>query len=243
MGAEFSTTQWSQVLAARDGSDTQARKALADLCETYWYPLYVYVRRQGYDPGEAEDLTQAYFAALLEKEYLQNVDASKGRFRSFLLASLRHFLSHEWQKARTIKRGGSTTTVSLDREAAEARYALEPADEITLERIFERRWALTVLERTLDQLADQATKTGIGDRFETLKQFLTGSRPQMSYRQVASDLETTEEAVKGAVHRLRKAFGGLLRDEIAATVVHPEEIDDEVRHLLLVIRPWEPERA
>lgn len=243
MSSGFSTTQWSQVLTARDSCDTEADEALATLCETYWYPLYAYVRRQGHEAEDARDLTQAYFALLLEKDYLKGVEPSKGSFRAFLLTSLRHFLSHEWEKARALKRGGDTRTISLDIEAAEARFSFEPADPMTPEQVFERRWTLMVLERVLGRLRQWAVDSGNGDQFEHLERFLTGQQPRIPYRQVAAELGMTEGAVKAAVRRLRQRFGRLLREEIAETVADPEEIDDEVRHLLLVIKPWEPAGA
>jgi RNA polymerase sigma-70 factor (ECF subfamily) len=238
---EFSTTQWSQVLTARDATGTEADRALAELCECYWYPLYAYVRRQGHSADEARDLTQAYFASLLEKDYLKDVEPSKGSFRNFLLTSLRNFLSHEWEKARTLKRGGGTQTISLDYEAAETRYDLEPADTTTPEQVFERRWTLMVLERALERLREWAAANGSEEQLQHLEPVLTGERPQAPYRKVAEDLGMSEGAVKAAVHRLRQRFGALLREEIAATVSDPAEIDGEVRHLLLSIRPWEPQ--
>lgn len=240
MASGFSTTQWSQVIAARDGSDTLAREALSTLCETYWYPLYAYVRRQGISADDASDLTQAYFARLLEKDYLKDVEPSKGSFRSFLLTTLRHFLSNEWEKARALKRGGDTKTLSLDLEAAERLYGSEPVDPLTPEQVFERRWTLLVLERTLERLRQWAVESGNEAQLQHLEPYLTGERPLAPYREVAAELRMTEGAVKAAVRRLRQKFGGLLREEISQTVADPAEIDDEVRHLLLVIKPWEP---
>ena len=152
MGDKVATTQWSQVLAARDGSDTEARAALESLCQTYWQPLYAYIRHQGSSPDEASDLTQGFFAEFLEKEFLADVDPSKGRFRAFLLASLRHFLSHQRDHAGSLKRGGGTTTLSLDVDAGEARYSIQPSKTMTPEDVFELRWAMTVLDRAMDRL-------------------------------------------------------------------------------------------
>jgi DNA-directed RNA polymerase specialized sigma24 family protein len=232
----FATTQWNVVLTARDGSDTQARRALAALCESYWYPLYAYIRRRGHSADEAADFTQAFFADLLSRDFLGGIDQSKGRFRSFLLASLGHFLSRERDKATALKKGGGLRPVSLDTREAEDRYRLEPADRRTPEMVFERRWGLIVLERTMERLraefADQA------DRFERLRPSLTGAEPGQ-YQDIASELGMTETAVKAAVHRLRQRYGRLLRDEIAETVADPAEVDDEVRHLLAVVQPWQ----
>lgn len=243
MGSGFATTQWSQVLAAREGSDTQARQALASLCETYWYPLYAYVRRQGHDADEARDLTQGFFAQLLEKNYLEDVEPSAGRFRSFLLTSLRHFLSHQWEKARAQKRGGGSRTVSLDAADAEVRYGWEPADRLTPEQVFERRWALTLVERALARLRQESVATNTTQRFEVLKTHLTGEEPHTPYREVATELGLSEGAVKVAVHNLRRKFAQVLRAEIAETVADPAEIDEEMRYLLQAVRPLGSEQA
>jgi RNA polymerase sigma-70 factor (ECF subfamily) len=241
MSERFATTQWNVVLAARDGTDTEARRALESLCEAYWYPLYAYVRRRGHAADEARDLTQAFFADLLSRDFLAAVDRSKGRFRSFLLASLEHFLSHERDKERTLKKGGGVRFLPLDIDVAETRYRHEPADPLTPELVFERRWGLMVMERAMERLQVESS----GDqpeRFEHLKPYLTGSEPHTQYREIAASLGMTESAVKAAVHRLRQRYGRLLRAEIAETVADPAEVDDEVRHLLTVVRPWqEPE--
>jgi len=236
MSAKVATTQWSQVLAARDGTDTEARAALEMLCQTYWQPLYAYIRHQGSDPEEARDLTQAYFAELLEKDFLANVDRSKGRFRSFLLASLRNFLSHERDRERALKRGGGTPTLSLDVEAGEAGYALRPVEATTPVDVFERRWAMTVLDRALDRLREESTAAGDVSQFEQLKQYLTSSEPQATYREVAETTGLSEGAVATAVHRLRQRYGRCLRAEIVETVVDTAEVDDELRHMLAVVR-------
>jgi DNA-directed RNA polymerase specialized sigma24 family protein len=232
----FATTQWNVVLTARDGNDTQARHALETLCESYWFPLYAYVRRRGRSADESADLTQAFFADLLGRDFLDGIDRSKGRFRSFLLASLEHFLSHEREKAQTLKKGGGVRPVSLDAREAETRYQLEPQDTRTPEMVFERRWGLTVLERSMERLraefADQP------ERFERLRPSLTGAESGQ-YRDIASELGMSETAVKAAVHRLRQRYGRLLRDEIAETVADPAEVDDEVRYLLAVVQPWQ----
>jgi RNA polymerase sigma-70 factor (ECF subfamily) len=236
LSAQIATTQWSQVLAARDGSETEARRALEGLCRTYWQPLYSFVRHRGSDPDEARDLTQAYFTALLEKDFLAEVDPAKGRFRSFLLVSLRNFLSHESDRARALKRGGGTPTLSLDTEAAEAGYTLRPTESLSPEQVFERRWAMTVLDRALERLRLQSTAAGNSALFEHLKQYLTGEEPQAPYREAAEALAMSEGAVATAVHRLRKQYGLCLRSEIAETVSDATEVDDELRHLLAVVR-------
>jgi len=235
----WATTSWTQVLAARDAPSSEARQALEDLCQAYWYPLYAFVRHQGYDPDEARDLTQAYFAELLEKGYLADFDPELGRFRVFLKTSLKHFLSKEREKAQAWKRGGRTSVVSLDADV-ETRYQLEPVDRLTPETLYERRWALTLVERVLAKVREESRVAGREKEFDRLKGLLTGQQPRVPYRELAAELDTTEDAVKAAVHRLRQRFGKMLRDEIGATVASPEEVDDEVRHLLGVIAPWGP---
>jgi len=239
MCLKVATTQWSQVLAARDGSDTEARRALESLCQTYWQPLYAYIRHQGYEPDEASDLTQAYFTEFLEKNFLGDVDPEKGRFRSFLLTSLRHFLSHERIRSRALKRGGDTLTLSLDTDVAEERYMQEPATGRSPEEVFERQWALTVLGTALASLRYESTTANQRQSFETLKPYLTGEEPRKPYQEVGGELGMTEMAVRKAVHRLRRRFGQVLRDEIAETVAGEDAIDDEVRHLLMIIGPWD----
>jgi RNA polymerase sigma-70 factor (ECF subfamily) len=236
MSGKVATTQWSQVLAARDGTETEARAALESLCQTYWQPLYAYIRHQGYGPDEARDLTQGYFAELLEKNLLAEVDPDKGRFRSFLLATLSHFLSHERARARALKRGGGAPLLSLDIAAGEAGYLLEPVEEMTPDDVFGRRWAMTVLDRAADRLQEKSTEYGT-HQFGHLKQYLTSNDPQAPYRETASALGISESGVRSAVHRLRRRLGECLREEIAETVSNPSEVDDEVRHLMLLLQP------
>jgi len=237
--ADFSTTQWSRVLSARDGSDSEARRALESLCQTYWYPLYVFVRRQGYDQDVARDLTQAYFAELLEKNFLKDVEPGLGRFRSFLLASLKHFLTHERDRAKALKRGGGAQTISLEATTTDPYYPDTATDHLTPEELFERQWALTVLDRAMERVRQDAHKSGGNAQFETLKPHLTGGTGRTSYKRVAIELALSEGAVRAAVLRLRKRYGKALRTEIAETVADPSEIDDEIRRLLSVIRPWQ----
>jgi RNA polymerase sigma-70 factor (ECF subfamily) len=226
-------------LAARDAPTSEAREALEDLCRAYWYPLYAFVRRLGEGPDDARDITQAYFTRLLEKGYLDDYDPDRGRFRVFLMASIRNFLSKERKRAQALKRGGGAEILSLDERDAEGRYSHEPAEPLTPEQVFERRWALTLLERVLVRLQAELAAAGRGREFERLRGFLTGEQPKLAYRDVGAELGLSEAAVKTAVHRLRQRFGALLREEIAGTVAGPHEVDDEVRHLLAVA-PWGP---
>lgn len=232
----MTTTRWSQVLAARDGSGTEARKALEDLCRVYWEPLYTFVRYQGSETEEASDLTQAYFAELFEKRFLDAVDPSKGRFRSFLLVSLKHFLSHERDRAGALKRGGAVQTVSLDVEGAEQRLGVGSSDEMSPEEAFEYRWAVTMLNRALVRLRQLSVESGTEVQFEALKPNLTGAGEGASYRELAETLGMSEGAVKMAVSRLRKRLGQCLRAEVGDTVATPAEIDDEVRHIIAKVR-------
>jgi RNA polymerase sigma-70 factor (ECF subfamily) len=233
VSGRFDTTQWSVVLAAQDGSPSQARQALATLCEAYWEPLYAFTRRRGYAAEEARDLTQGFFAQLLEKNYLASVRPSAGKLRSFLLVSLKHFLSNELDRAQALKRGGGVEPISLDAEAAESRYQIEAVDHLTPEKVFERRWALTVIDRVMARLRQEAADKV--EHFDQLKVFLTGEEPLTPYRQVAERLRMSEGAVKMAVHRLRHRFGEVLRQEIAETVQGDAEVDLEIRHLLTVV--------
>lgn len=230
MAPRFATTEWSQVLAVR-GSGTQAREALEVLCATYWYPLYGYVRRS-HDAEEARDLTQGFFTHLLEKDAFEAIDRSKGRFRSFLLASLENFLSHERDRAQALKRGGAAVTFSLDADQAETRYRREPADTLTPEHIYERRWALTVMECAMDRLEAEAAESESPELFGRLKSYLTGQEPHTPYRELGLEIGKSENAIKNRVHRLRRRWGQLLREEVARTVAEETEVDAELRHLL-----------
>jgi len=233
---QFVTTHWSVVLAAGGLDDTHGQAALARLCRVYWYPLYAYVRRQGHTPEDAQDLTQEFFARLLAKNYLSTVDRAKGRFRSFLLAALRHFLANQWDRAQAAKRGGGQRFISLDETNAETRYGLEPADTMTAERIFERRWALTLLELVLSRLRDENAQAGKLELYEQLKDCLTGASDAVSYAELGARLNLTEGAVKVAVHRQRRRYRELLREEIAQTVSCAAEVDDEFRCLLAALK-------
>ena len=236
MGHEFQTTRWSLVLAAGEIGTSESKAALSDLCEAYWFPLYGFLRRQGCDADEARDLTQGYFLALLEKNYLDDVRPDAGRFRSFLLASLKHFVSKQRDRARAQKRGGGATSVPIDLASAEERYAYEPRADGNPETLFERQWALTVLERAMTRLGKEFEEAGKADRFLHLKSLLTGAAPQIPYRRIAEQLGTTEATVKVTVHRSRRRLGQLIRTEIAETVSTPADVDDEVRYLLRVLQ-------
>lgn len=231
------TTHWSIVIAAGRRGVPESVDALLALCTTYWYPLYAYVRRQGYRPEDAQDLTQGFFAKLLEKNYIEDADRQRGRFRSFLLASLKNFLSNERDFARAQKRGGGRTVISLDFESAESRYRHEAADTMTPERMFERRWALTVLDRVLDRLRDEYTAAGNLPLFRHLKGFLTAEKGATPYRVVADQAAMTEGAVKVAVHRLRRRYRALLEEEISQTVSGADEVDDELQQLFMSLGP------
>jgi RNA polymerase sigma factor (sigma-70 family) len=236
LGAKwFATTHWTVVLNAADGITPGAQEALEKLCRTYWYPLYAYVRRQWQNPEDAEDLTQAFFARFLEKKYLTQVEREKGKFRSFLLASLRHFLADERDRAGALKRGGGQTHISLDVQDAEGRYLLEPADHMSPEKIFERRWALTVLDAARARLREEFVKSGKGERFAVLEKFLPGEQTSSTYAEVASQLGVAAGTVKWEVHQLKQRFRESLRAEIANTVSDPAQIDEEVRHLITVL--------
>jgi RNA polymerase sigma-70 factor (ECF subfamily) len=231
--APFAATRWSVVLKARDQKLPQATEALETLCNNYWYPLYAFVRRQGRSPHDAEDLTQAFFERLLERNYLADVNQAKGKFRSFLIASLKHFLANEWDRANAQKRGGGKTVISIDRDAAENAYQFEPADTLSADRIFERRWAMTLLERTLQRLA--AEYESKKQLFEELKSTITGDQGGAAYVEIAKRLGSSEGAIKVAAHRLRQRYREVLRAEIAETVSDREEVDDELRHLFAAL--------
>jgi RNA polymerase sigma-70 factor (ECF subfamily) len=231
----FATTHWSVVLAARARGEPQAEEALSALCRTYWYPLYAYIRRRGHSAEDAQDLTQAFFTRLLEKNDLAQVDPQKGRFRSFLLAACNHFLSNERDRQKAQKRGGGRAALSLDWSDAEGRYLVEPADGLTPERLFERRWALTLLDQVLTRLRAEYAERGKEHLFDALRGAMAGEPDAASYRDSARQLGLSEGAVKVAIHRLRQRYRELLRDEIGRTVGAPEQIDDEVRDLFAAL--------
>jgi len=231
----FSTTRWSVVVRAGSKDTPDAPDALARLCQTYWYPLYTYVRRLGHSPEDAQDFTQEFLARLLEKNWVGSADKARGRFRAFLLSAMKHFLADEWDKLRAQKRGGGVPTVALEFETAETRYVREPADNVTPEREFELRWALTLLEEVLNRLRAEYEQEGKADLFAALHPCLVGERTAQPYAELANTLGTSEGTVKSAVHRLRQRYRQVLRDEIANTVEGPEEVEEELRHLFAVL--------
>src|SRR5512137_570451 len=231
----FATTHWSVVLAAGQGDTPQSAAALERLCRTYWYPLYAFVRRRGYSPQDTEDLLQGFFARFLEKHYLGDVDQAKGRFRSFLLAALKHYLANEWDKAKAVRRGGRVELLSLEGEAAESRYYEEPVSELTPEKLYEQRWAYELLERVMERVQREFDASGQNPLFEALKGFLLGESQGVSYADVAAQQGLSEGALKKRVQRMRQRYQRLLREEIAHTVARPEEVEDEIRYLLSVL--------
>lgn len=235
-GGDFTTTHWSVVLRAGDGDTPQASAALEALCRSYWYPLYAYVRRQGHSPHDAQDLTQEFFARLLERKYIRHADRNQGRFRTFLLTSLKHFLINDWKKGNREKRGGGQKVLSLDEETAESRFAMEPAAAQPPDSLYDRGWAAILLDRALAALRAEFEQSGKLDLFERLKVFVWGEKNALSYAAMAAQLGMTEGAVKVAVHRLRQRYGELLRAEVAQTVTTPVEVNEELRYLVSVIR-------
>jgi RNA polymerase sigma-70 factor (ECF subfamily) len=232
--SHFATTHWSLVLAARDRAEPGADDALASLCTLYWYPLYAYVRRRGHSADEAHDLTQEFFARLLEKDFLAAVDRSKGKFRSFLLAACNHFLANERDRARAKKRGGGRPLLSLDSADAEGRYRAEPAENLTPEKLFERRWALALLQQVMTRLRDEFEAKGKGRLFDHLRGFLVGEKG-VGYHRAGRELGLSEGAVKVAVHRLRQRYRELLHEEIGRTVEGPDQVEEEVRELFAAL--------
>ncbi|HOY59274.1 MAG TPA: sigma-70 family RNA polymerase sigma factor [Verrucomicrobiota bacterium] len=231
----FPSTHWSVVLSAGRQESGEAAQALETLCRTYWYPLYVYVRRRGYNREDAKDLVQGFFAHLLGRDFLRGVGQGKGRFRSFLLASLNHFLSDQRDRSRAAKRGGGQTLISLDADLAERRYGEEAADELTPEIAYERLWATTLLERARARLAEEYTTQGKTDLLLRLEEFPLGERGETSFRDCAARLGLSESALKSAVHRMRARYRELLREEVAHTVNDPAEVADEIRYLITVV--------
>jgi RNA polymerase sigma-70 factor (ECF subfamily) len=235
MSHQFPTTSWGLVAASGGHLNAQARHALETLCERYWYPLYAFIRRQGYDVEKAHDLTQEFFVRIIEKNYVRDADRQRGRFRAFLLASLKHFLYNVADRERTQKRGGGHTVLPIELGSAEDSYRLEPAHDVTPEKIFERSWALALLETVMTQLQLEFVKAGKVRQFDCLKPLLTGDSARIPYSQIAAELGLSEAAVKVAVHRFRRRYRELLRAEIAETVAHQEDIDEEIRYLSMVL--------
>ena len=227
----FVTTRWSLILAAGNPGDAGSEEALASLCEIYWHPVYAVIRRQGHNADEAADLTQEFFARVLEKNYFRDADPARGRFRAFLSVSVRHFLSNARDRERTVKRGGRHTIVPIEVETAEGWYTLEARDDLTPDRLFDRQWALVVIARAMARVRDEQIAAGRKEQFDQLKGFLGGRGEGAAYADVARSLGTTEGAIKVAVHRLRRQFRNVLVAQIADTVTSPDEIDAEIRHL------------
>jgi RNA polymerase sigma factor (sigma-70 family) len=231
----FVTTHWSVVLAAGQHHTSQSDHALATLCQTYWQPLYTYVRRRGCSPHDAEDLTQEFFARILARNDVATVSPERGKFRAYLLAAINHFLSDEWDKARAQKRGGGGQVIHLDSAVAESLYAQEHADELAPERLFDQRWAITMLEEVYRQLRREYERDGKATLFEALRFSLMGERSAVPYADLAAKLAMSEGAVKVAVHRLRQRYRQVLRELVAATVSSPDEVEDEMRYLLRAV--------
>lgn len=232
---DFVSTHWSLVLQAGREPSPAAAAALDELCRTYWYPLYAFVRRQGYDAPAAQDLTQEFFSRLLAAKGLEAVDRSKGKFRSFLLASMKNLLANEWHRARTQKRGGGHAHFSLDAVTAEERYRLEPAEELTPEKVFARRWAETVIDAVTRKLQEEFAADGMADRFEALKTFLLAGEEPPTYAEAARRLNLSEGATRTAIYRMRQRYGELFRAEIAKTVSSPKEMEEEIREFFAAL--------
>ncbi len=230
-GDIFATTHWTVVLAAGRRFTPQADHALEELCRTYWFPLYAYVRRRGYTKEDAEDLTQAFFARFLEKNYLEGLSAERGRFRAFLLASLKHFLANEWDKSQRQKRGGQAAHLSLDWQTADTRFQIADTAEPSPDKVFDREWAVALLDKVIERLRAECEAESRGKQFAELKVFLTAGKRTVSHAETAKVLSMDERAVRVAVHRLRKRYRQLLRDEIAQTLADPAQVDEEMRAL------------
>jgi len=231
----FDTTHWSVVLGAADTSAPGAQAALESLCRTYWYPLYTYVRRQGRTQEDSQDLTQEFFARFLQRKSFQQADRERGRFRSFLLTSLKHFLVNEWERANTQKRGGGRPLLPVDTVAAESLYSQELSHDLSADRIYEHAWAMAMLTRVRERLQRDYEAEGKAERFTRLEEFLPGQKGELTYAEAARLLGVAEGTVKSDVNRLKKRYRDLLRAEIAHTVSSPDEINDELRHLITVI--------
>ncbi len=230
-GGIFATTHWTVVLAAGRTGSPQADIALEELCRTYWYPLYAYVRRHGHSREDAEDLTQGFFARLLEKNYLEGISSDGGKFRSFLLVALKRYLANEWDRANRQKRGGGVPPLSLDWQDAESRYQIAPVDNLSPDKLYDRAWAVVLLERVITRLRDESGTEGKAGQYEQLKPFLMMGKSEIPYARAAAELKMTEGAVRVAVHRLRKRYRELLREEIGQTLATPAQADEEMQAL------------
>ena len=228
----FATTRWTIILRAAHEDDPEALAALTEVCRGYWYPLYAYVRRQGFDPHTAQDLTQEFFSKLIEKNYLAGADRQRGRFRWFLITAFKCFLANEFDRVHAQKRGGGERPLSLDQMTAEERYAHEPADTMNADLIYDRRWALDLLARARTRLEEEYQEGDKGRRFKLLSQFLPGGEPSASQAAMGEQLGLSENAVKQEVHRMKKRMAELILSEVEQTVSHPDDVDDELRHLI-----------
>jgi len=233
----FVTTHWSVVLSARDPASPRSAESLESLCRTYWYPLYAYVRRLGHSPADAEDLTQGFFARLLEKDYLKAAAPAKGRFRTFLLTALKRFMANEWDRQHASKRGGFANLVPLDQELAESRFAADTVHDLPPDVLFDRHWAMTLLQTTMARLQEEYVTTGRATLFEYLRPCLARDESALPYTDIAARLNLTEAAVKLDVDRLRARYRDVLRQQIAETVTSPEEIEQEIRELFSAFGP------
>src|SRR5947208_12240797 len=231
----FATTHWSVVLAAGESASPEAEAALQKLCRTYWYPLYAYVRRRGHSPHDAQDLTQGFFARLLEKNWVGAADREKGKFRSFLLSVLNHYLGDERDRANAAKRGGGQVLISLDEQTAENLLSQEPASYLSPEKEFEKRWAAALLQQAMTRLREEFETAGKGRTFDQLKLFLEGEASSGDYGAMAAGLGMSANAIAVAVHRLRQRYRELVRIEVANTVGSPDEVEEEMRHLFSVL--------
>lgn len=231
----FATTRWTLVLQAGRPDAPESGEALEALCRAYWYPLYAYLRRHGFDEHQAQDLTQEFFARLLEKNYLGLADRQRGRFRAFLLTAFKCFLANEWDRASAAKRGGGRGPLSLDAMTAEERYRHEPADQLSADQLYDRRWALDLIDRARARVREHYVATNKQLRFELLQAFLPGDEPSRSQADIGRELGLNENAVKQEVFRLKKLFGEFLRSEVAETVANADEVDEELRYLIDVV--------
>jgi RNA polymerase sigma factor (sigma-70 family) len=231
----FVTTHWSVVLSARNAASPQSDESLEKLCRAYWYPLYAFARWHGYGAHDAEDLTQEFFSRLLQKRYLDAVHRERGRFRTFLLVAFKRFLANEWDRARTQKRGGKFSSVPFDTDLAERLYKNEPSPTLPAEKMYEQRWALALIEQTMTRLRGEFESAGKRHEFERLKGFLAAGKSEVPSAALAAEMGLNDGALRVAVHRLRKRFRQIFREEIAHTVAKAEDVDEELRHLLLVL--------
>ena len=234
-GSCFVTTHWSVVLTAGQSDTTRAQAALEKLCQTYWYPLYAYVRRRGHSVEDAQDSTQEFFARLLAGHWVGDADRTKGRFRTFLLTALNRFLANEWDRARAKKRGGGVVSVPLDTAVAESRYGADVGSALAPDQLYDRQWAMTLLDRALGRLEAEHDRLGKAGEFAVLSPALTAERGDIPYAAMAAQLGQNETAVRMAVHRLRKRFREVFREEITQTVADPSEVEEEIRHLLAAL--------